>query len=227
METTTLQRRRANAAILATLCIALAFLSTSCGAGGTEAIPATVDAPAANFSPLSLSFAGQPLETSSSAQSVTLTNSGNAALTISSIMASGDFAQTSNCGTSVAAGNNCTISVTFTPTATGTRTGALTITDNASGSPQTVQVSGTGTHYVVLSWTASTTADVVGYDAYRGTTSGGPFSQLNSSPISGTTYTDASVQAGHTYYYVVTAVASDGDTQSADSNGASATVPSP
>jgi hypothetical protein len=227
METGTLQRQCANATILATACIALAFLSTSCGPGGPVAIPAPADAPAVNLAPVSLSFADQAIATSSSAQSVTLTNTGSAALAISSIMASGDFGQTNNCGTSVAAGNNCTISVTFTPTATGTRTGAVTITDNASGSAQAVPLSGTGAHYVALSWTASTTSGVVGYNAYRGTASSGPFSQLNSSPVSGTTYTDAGVQAGQTFYYVVTAIASDGVTESANSNVASATVPSP
>jgi hypothetical protein len=76
---------------------------------------------------------------------VTLTNSGTATLTLTSIVPSGDYAQTNTCGGSVAAAGNCTISVTFTPTATGTRTGAITITDNASGSPHMVTLTGTGT----------------------------------------------------------------------------------
>ena len=68
----------------------------------------------------------------------------------------------------------------------------------------------------------------MGYNVYRGTTSGGESSTpLNSTPINGTTYTDENVTAGATYYYVVTAVASNDVTQSADSNEASATVPSP
>jgi fibronectin type 3 domain-containing protein len=79
---------------------------------------------------------------------------------------------------------------------------------------------------VILSWTASTTPGVVGYNVFRGATSGGPYpTELNSSPINGTTYCDATAQAGQTYYYVVTAVASNDVTQSADSNQASATVP--
>src|SRR5207253_3935910 len=84
------------------------------------------------------------LNTTSVAQSVTLTNTGTVALSVTSIVASGDFMQTNTCGTSVAAGANCAISVTFTPTATGTRTGAITITDNAAGSPQSVNLTGTG-----------------------------------------------------------------------------------
>src|SRR5207249_2893031 len=86
--------------------------------------------------------------TTSAPQAVTLSNSGSAALSISSIAItgadSGDFAQTNNCGSSLGSGTKCTINVTFTPSATGTRTGTLTVTDNASGSPQTASLTGTG-----------------------------------------------------------------------------------
>ena len=75
---------------------------------------------------------------------MTLINTENAALTITSIAASGDFSETNTCGSIVAAGANCMISITFTPTAGGNRTGTLTITDNAHGSPQTVALTGTG-----------------------------------------------------------------------------------
>jgi fibronectin type 3 domain-containing protein len=114
----------------------------------------------------------------------------------------------------------------FTPSVAGTEAASLSIADNSSGSPQTVSLSGAGTHDVILSWTASTTPGVVGYNVFRGATSGGESATpLNSSPINGTTYCDATVQAGQTYYYVVTAVASNDVTQSADSNEVSATVP--
>ena len=73
---------------------------------------------------------------------------GNGPLTITSIaitgINSGDFAQTNNCGGSVATGANCTINVTFTPAAKGGRAAALSITDNASGSPQQVSLKGSG-----------------------------------------------------------------------------------
>src|SRR5216683_1036733 len=112
----------------------------------TEFFGASGPAPVASVSPTSLTFASQTTGTTSAAQTVTLSNTGNAALTItSSIAASGDFAEANTCGSSVAAGANCTIGVTFTPTASGTRTGTLSITDNASGSPQTVSLTGTGT----------------------------------------------------------------------------------
>jgi fibronectin type 3 domain-containing protein len=77
-----------------------------------------------------------------------------------------------------------------------------------------------------LSWTASTTPNVT-YNVYRATAATGPFTTpLNSSPITGTTYTDTTVQAGQTYYYVATAVANG--IESADSSPpVPATIPSP
>ncbi len=103
----------------------------------------------ASLSPSSLTFASQAVGATSAAQTITLNNTGNAALTLTSIALTGtnpgDFAQTNTCGSSVAAGANCTISVTFTPAASGTLTAAVTLTDNATGSPQTVSLSGTGT----------------------------------------------------------------------------------
>jgi hypothetical protein len=101
--------------------------------------------PAVTLSPNGgLSFPNQIVGTTSSPQSLELSNTGYATLNIASIAASGDFAQTNNCGSSVAAGAGCNINVTFTPTATGTRSGMVTITDNAPGSPQAVLVVGTG-----------------------------------------------------------------------------------
>jgi Abnormal spindle-like microcephaly-assoc'd, ASPM-SPD-2-Hydin len=101
-------------------------------------------APIVSLSPTSLTFASQLVSTTSTAQSVTLSNTGNATLNITSIVPSGDYADTTTCAATLAAGSNCTINVTFTPTATGTRTGAITITDNAAGSPQSVNLTGTG-----------------------------------------------------------------------------------
>jgi hypothetical protein len=186
-----------------------------------------------SLSPTSLAFGSEPVDMTSAAQTVTLSNTGNAPLSITSLAFTGtnasDFDQSNTCGSSLAAGAKCTIVVMFTPSVTGTRAASLSVSDNASGSPQSVPLSGAGTHDVILTWTASTTPPaVVGYNVYRGTTSGGPYpTQLNSTPINGTTYTDGTAQAGQTYYYVVTAVASDDVTQSANSAPASASVPSP
>jgi hypothetical protein len=168
----------------------------------------------------------------STSQVVTLTNTGNASLSVSGLAFTGanagDFAEADTCSPAVAAGGTCTIAILFTPAASGTRTAALSITDNASGSPQSVSLSGSGTHDVMLSWTASTTPGVMGYNVFRGTTSGGESSTpLNSAPISNTTFADTNVTAGTTYYYHVTAVAANDVTQSAASNETTATVPSP
>jgi hypothetical protein len=110
--------------------------------------------PAVMLAPTTLTFASQSLNTTSPPQTVTLSNTGTGPLTIISIAASGDFAQTSTGATacpiapatlpSTAGSNSCTISVTFRPTVAGTRTGTLTITDNAPGSPHTVALTGTG-----------------------------------------------------------------------------------
>jgi hypothetical protein len=105
-------------------------------------------APAVSLSPTSVSFGSQLVGSTSAAQSVTLTNSGNAALSISNIAVGGtnasDFAQSNSCPASLAAGASCTISATFTPSATGTRTASVQVTDSASDSPQSVGLSGTG-----------------------------------------------------------------------------------
>ena len=116
------------------------------GSPQTIALSGTGIGPAAavSFNPSILTFNGQAVGTTSSVISTTLTNTGNATLTITSISASGDFAQTNTCGTKVNAGANCAINVTFAPTTGGSLTGSVTITDNAADSPQIVALSGTG-----------------------------------------------------------------------------------
>ena len=98
----------------------------------------------ASLSATSLTFAGQAVATASAPQTITLSNPGGLTLTNLTMSMNGDFSQTNTCGGSVPAGANCTISVTFTPTASGARTGTLTLTDTAANSPQTVTLSGTG-----------------------------------------------------------------------------------
>ena len=103
----------------------------------------TAPGPVLNAAPASLSFAGTDVGSSSAAQAVTVTNSGTAAATVSGVAATGDFSQTNNCS-SVATGSSCTVNVTFKPTASGTRTGTLTVTSNANNSPATVSLAGSG-----------------------------------------------------------------------------------
>jgi hypothetical protein len=92
----------------------------------------------------SLNFGSQQLNVQSSPLTETVTNNQSVALNISSVAATGDFFQTNNCGSLVAAMASCTINVVFTPSATGTRTGTLTITDDAANSPQIATLTGTG-----------------------------------------------------------------------------------
>jgi hypothetical protein len=96
-------------------------------------------------SPSSLSFASTLTGSTSAAQTVTVSNPGSSAASVSSVSASGPFSQTNTCGTSIAAGGSCTVSVTFTPTAAGTASGTLSVASSAPGSPLTVALSGTGT----------------------------------------------------------------------------------
>jgi fibronectin type 3 domain-containing protein len=111
--------------------------------------------------------------------------------------------------------------------------GSVTVASNATNSPATISLSGDGaptssqtvSHSVALTWTP-TTSVVAGYDVYRSEVSGGPYSKLDSSIVAADSYTDASVQAGLIYYYVVKSITSAG-LQSADSAQTSAAIPTP
>jgi hypothetical protein len=107
---------------------------------------------------------------------------------------------------------------------TPTGTYAIIVTGNGCGTQQAATVSLTVTATVALSWNASTSQDVIGYNVYRATNPNGPYTELNTSLISDTSYTDQSVQSGNTYYYVATAVDSQG-LESAYSNQATAIIP--
>src|SRR5437879_7706535 len=119
------------------------------------------------------------------------------------------------------------VSVQFDPSVAGTVNGNVTILSNATGSPATIPLTGTGVaavqHSVALSWNASTST-VAGYNVYRGAVSGGPYAKISSSLVAVLDYTDSTVQHGTTYYYVTTAVDSSGN-ESAYSNEAPAVIP--
>ena len=107
---------------------------------GTGATP-----PVVSLSTSTLTFPAQLVATSSSPQVVTLSNTGGSTLSIGSVSSSGPFSQTNNCAPAISSGASCTINVVFSPVGQGAANGALTILDNASGSPQVVGLSGTGT----------------------------------------------------------------------------------
>jgi hypothetical protein len=100
--------------------------------------------PVATLSSTAVSFGNWAVGVTSSPKSVKLANGGKAGLKITSISASGDFKQSNNCGASLAAGNTCTITLTFKPSKLGSRTGTLSVKDDAASGTQTASLSGTG-----------------------------------------------------------------------------------
>jgi Abnormal spindle-like microcephaly-assoc'd, ASPM-SPD-2-Hydin/Transmembrane protein 131-like N-terminal len=165
----------------------------------------------------------------STTQQITLKNTGNSNIAISSdtVQGSGLHITGVASGTSLTPGQTAVISVEFAPTAAGSVVGAVTITSNATDGTVSVPVTGTGvaaTHAVDLQWQASSSSGVVGYDVYRSTVSGGSYGKLTSSPVAGTSYSDTSVSSGVEYFYVVTAVNSNG-TESTFSNQVATTIP--
>jgi Abnormal spindle-like microcephaly-assoc'd, ASPM-SPD-2-Hydin/Protein of unknown function (DUF1573) len=181
-----------------------------------------------SFSTSSVSF-GNVNDGSSASQSVTVTNVGNSNVTISQISSSGTGFALSGAGTPVTLSSTQTFTfgVLFNPVSAGSVTGSVNVTSNASGSPKTIALSGTGVtttaHSVALTWNASTDS-VTGYNVYRSTTSGSGYILVNGGLVGGLAYTDTSVQSGATYYYVTTAVNSSGD-ESSYSNEAQAIIP--
>jgi hypothetical protein len=121
---------------LTVLCLSVVFLI----ALAVHATSAPVE-----LSPNSLNFGSEVVVSISGVSTINLTNHLSTALTLFGITTLGDFAQTNNCGNSVAAGHSCVIKVTFSPTAIGTRSGQLIVSAGDSTSPQSVQLSGTGT----------------------------------------------------------------------------------
>jgi hypothetical protein len=133
-------------------------MSSTGGSGG----------PTLTASPTAASFGDQLVGATSAAKTVTISNTGTAAATVSGISVSGPFAQTDTCGGSIAAGASCTAAVTFTPTAGGAATGTLVVASNAGGSPTDVALSGTGVTSgtnLALGATMSATSSASGYPA--------------------------------------------------------------
>jgi len=181
-----------------------------------------------NSSQSSLSF-GSVNVSSSSNLTVALTNAGNSSVTISNVTVSGagfNAAGVSS-GLILAPGQAATLNATFAPSGAGSVTGSISVASNATNSPDTISLLGTGVavvnHSVALSWSPSTST-VVGYNTYTSAQSGGPYTRMTSAPVAATSYTDTAVQAGNTYYFVVTSVDSS-NVESAYSTEVSALVP--
>jgi hypothetical protein len=198
---------------------------TSVGLSGTG-IAATLTL---NMSPTSLSFGSVTTSTSSAPQTVTFTNTGNSNVTISQISVSGAAYSITPGGAPVtlSPSQSLTLTVLFSPTATGSASGSISIVSNANGSPASVSLSGTGIapvqHSATLALNASPST-VSGYNIYRSTVSGSGYIKLNSSLVTGLAYTDSSLQNGTTYFYVATGVDSGGK-ESTYSNEMQAVIP--
>lgn len=162
---------------------------------------------------------------------VTITNQGNSSITISNVSISGAGYGASGipAGEILASGKSATLNVTFTPSATGNLTGAVTLTGDGTNSTVIVSLSGTGVqgaaHSVTLSWTEGSPA-VRGYNTYRSNDSGVSYKKLNSAPITTTSYTDSTVQGGQTYFYAATSL-NPGNVESKYSDQVSVTIPTP
>jgi Abnormal spindle-like microcephaly-assoc'd, ASPM-SPD-2-Hydin len=124
----------------------------------------------------------------------------------------------------IRAGEESSLNVTFTPQNDGNKSAKLSLASNAANSPASEPLTGTGTApYVTLSWIAST-SEVTGYNVYRGTSRTGRYNKINASLDPDTTYRDATIVSGSTYFYATTAVNSSGE-ESAYSNRVEVVVP--
>ena len=134
--------------------------------------------PVVSLSATPLNFSAQQVGTTSTAQSAMLNNTGDGPLTISNVAVTGDFSETNTCGTTVAPGTGCPFNVTFAPTTAGNRAGILTITDNAAGSPRTVNLTGAATDFALAAASGGSTSATV--------TAGSPATfNLQVSPLNG------------------------------------------
>jgi hypothetical protein len=189
------------------------------GAGVTQSLQLSA-------TPSSLAF-GNVTQGSSSGQTVTLTNTGNSSVSASKLTSSSSYFSISGPvpPVTLAPGQTASFSVTFAPTITGSLSGSVSVTSTATNSPLSIPLSGAGlaAHKAMLGWTPSTSA-VSGYNVYRGTQKGGPYTKLTSSLVPGSSYSDLTVQSAMTYYYVVTSVQSNG-MESVHSPEVSATIP--
>jgi len=184
--------------------------------------------PKLGVSPATLSFGNVTVGSSVNLEA-TLTAS-NAPVTISSDgSTSSEFLLALNLPVTIPAGQSIRVTVQFKPNASGTASGKAGFISNASDSPTVELLTGTGaatfSHSVDLSWDSGG-GQPVGYNVYRGTVSGGPYTMINTSLDSSTNYTDSTVLSGTTYYYVTTEVNAQGQ-ESAYSNIAKAVIPSP
>jgi hypothetical protein len=195
-------------------------LSISLSGGGTASAHL-------NESPASQNFNSVTIGTTKSLP-VTLSATGSSVTISSATSNSTEFTLSGlTLPLTLAAGQSASFNLNFTPQSSGTASGNISFISNASNSPTAESLTGTGTtaqtYSVNLSWNASN-SPVTGYNLYRGSTSGGPYIQINPALDPSTTYTDSTVLGGNTYYYVSTALDSSG-VESGFSNQVKVVIP--
>jgi hypothetical protein len=201
--------------------VKIPVVGTGTGAGSVSAVPT------------SLSFGNVAVGTSLS-KTATLTANGSSSVVRSITTTNSEFTVTGlTLPLTLNVGQSIPFTVKFSPKITGGASANLSFATNVAGSLASQTLSGAGTsasptgaqHSVMLSWNEST-ANVAGFNIYRGTTSGGPYTKVNASPNPGSSYTDISVTGGKTYFYVVTSLDGTG-AESKRSSEVDAVVPTP
>jgi hypothetical protein len=197
---------------------------------GTQA-PGPAGASQLTVSPSVLAFGNVAVDGTSSKTGTLTAGSSNVTVASAAWSGSGYSVGGITFPVTIAAGKSVTYTVTFSPTIAGNAPGSISFVSNASNSPANQSFTGaatqstTSTHSVSLIWNASN-SQVAGYNIYRGTQTGGPYSRLNPAAQPDANYTDSTVLAGTTYFYVTTAVDAGG-AESSNSNEATAVVPTP
>lgn len=204
--------------------------ASASGVSKTFSIQLNAATPALTLSTTSVAFGDVDLN-SKATQTVTLTSSGTAAVTVSGVAATGAGFSVSGVTTPLTLnpGGTATLDVEFDPTTSGAATGTATVSDNASPSTSTISLSGTGqaaAYQVELTWDAPTdsTDPVAGYDVYRAVSGSTSYQMVNTSATTATSYTDTTVADGTSYVYYVVSVDAEGN-ESAPSNTYTATIP--
>jgi hypothetical protein len=208
------------------MCAAVLFMTSCSGVVGSSSAPPGSTLAA---SPASVNF-GQVNVGSNSSQRITLSTAGSGNVTISAVnLAGAGFTLGAvQLPATIASKGTFSLTVEFLPSSGAQYSGSVSVVSTATNSPLTVSLSGTGvaatgTHSATIAWDPGG-VNIVSYDVFRSLTSGGPYTQLNTSPVTVTSYTDNTVQAGGTYYYVVTETNSAGG-QSKYSSEVSAAIP--
>ena len=200
---------------------------------GAQASTLSASVAAVNFGVINLGSIGL--------QTMTLSNSGSGGIAISGISLSGSSLTFGGIytGMELSPGQSTVVTVSFAPASAIPASGAITIISNAANSPLVIpwvanSNSNSSTrsasnptpssHSVMLTWSPSASAPVIGYNVYRGLVSGGPYSIVNSSPVATTAYSDTLQSAAQTVYYVVTTVG-DNNAESAYSSEVAVPIP--